>query len=810
MSAIKTTQIDGDISVGRNVTLGGRVRIAGSVIIGHNLKIDGWLEAPNIIGPLKGIYESEDDLRARYPRPRDGWMAFVGQSTPFACFVSRDGDWVSTGCNVDVTVNMSRFEEDLSRLHDDVNGMESAISSNTEMLSSHREELYHLAELINGVSAVAEAGKSAGDSNKKSIEQNTSDIATLSDVIRGIGPQSSAYLYPFIDLGNVKTQCDVNALLDAAYVSNDIKYNGRLRLKRNGALIEVSQHVVKSVQGEPFHWAQAVLGMLVPSEDGSELDAGNELNLCVRWTDYQGRSTGWKKYGGGEGEVTLKTINGQSLKGEGNIEITAEGSIPVDDVVSETSANAVSSRAVARAISELATSIPDLDGVTADVAALTGRVAATEDLAAELDGRVSLVEQAAARVRECVGTFAGSVSSATVRDSSYSGSDGEVMFVEHTGMASAPSMFALRVLQGTAFVYYSNWPNNSAYKDLEKGMGPREDALYIDTTTDKLYLWDSDTKALKEIRGEGGSVTPADQQLDPNSTAAVSNQAVTRAINVINNEISTIRTEGLPSKVQADEQTISAKNADGTTAAVHLADLAIQERDAATQQLVTVREVGTVHHTSQSAPAAVKGNTAYKLYKTLTSGNGYKTSADAATGTVSMTPVVQMAAGSKLVPAGGVPGKDGGVQITVEGGELSWVHSSDIGMIQDGQLPSGMTRAQVGIHNADVLRMVAASRWNLILDGMYYVDVQIAASASRETLVANAVTLRRPLRIKGGGLTAARYLFCVEAGGGLVMEDVVLDNLPLHAEDERCSKIWRSLCLCRPVCERCGQERRSC
>ena len=48
MSSIKTTQIDGDVSVGRNVAIGGKADIAGSVHVGHNLKVDGWLEAPNI------------------------------------------------------------------------------------------------------------------------------------------------------------------------------------------------------------------------------------------------------------------------------------------------------------------------------------------------------------------------------------------------------------------------------------------------------------------------------------------------------------------------------------------------------------------------------------------------------------------------------------------------------------------------------------------------------------------------------------------------------------------------------------------
>ena len=56
MSSIKTTQIDGDVSVGRNVMIGGKADIAGSVSVGHNLKVDGWLEAPNIKGANKGIF----------------------------------------------------------------------------------------------------------------------------------------------------------------------------------------------------------------------------------------------------------------------------------------------------------------------------------------------------------------------------------------------------------------------------------------------------------------------------------------------------------------------------------------------------------------------------------------------------------------------------------------------------------------------------------------------------------------------------------------------------------------------------------
>ena len=53
MGTIKTTQIDGDVAVGRNVTMGGKAVIAGTVVVGHNLKVMGWLEAPNVKGVNK-------------------------------------------------------------------------------------------------------------------------------------------------------------------------------------------------------------------------------------------------------------------------------------------------------------------------------------------------------------------------------------------------------------------------------------------------------------------------------------------------------------------------------------------------------------------------------------------------------------------------------------------------------------------------------------------------------------------------------------------------------------------------------------
>ena len=101
MSSIKTTHIDGDVSVGRNVAIGGKAEIAGSVSIGHNLKVDGWLEAPNIKGPNKGLFKSETELRETYPVPENGWWALVetdsSKSSEYLgqLYVAVGGAWVA-------------------------------------------------------------------------------------------------------------------------------------------------------------------------------------------------------------------------------------------------------------------------------------------------------------------------------------------------------------------------------------------------------------------------------------------------------------------------------------------------------------------------------------------------------------------------------------------------------------------------------------------------------------------------------------------------------------------------------------------
>jgi hypothetical protein len=97
MSSVKTTQLDGDVSVGRNTSIGGNITIQGGGRVKGTLVIDGWLDAKNIKGSNKGIFTTAEKLREAYPRPHDGWWAIVGKTLPSPIYVGDGGEWVATG-----------------------------------------------------------------------------------------------------------------------------------------------------------------------------------------------------------------------------------------------------------------------------------------------------------------------------------------------------------------------------------------------------------------------------------------------------------------------------------------------------------------------------------------------------------------------------------------------------------------------------------------------------------------------------------------------------------------------------------------
>lgn len=171
MSSIKTTQIDGDVSVGRNVAIGGKTEIAGSAHISHNVKIDGWLEAPNIKGVNKGVFLTVQDLREAYPNPHDGWFAGVGSSTPFTAYVGNGGDWVATGGTISVTVDMSQYTEGVESLQEDIDSITSDVQTLQTNVNSHTQQLTTLGNSINDAVENIEELSDSLEAEQESIEE---------------------------------------------------------------------------------------------------------------------------------------------------------------------------------------------------------------------------------------------------------------------------------------------------------------------------------------------------------------------------------------------------------------------------------------------------------------------------------------------------------------------------------------------------------------------------------------------------------------------------------------------------------------
>lgn len=201
MSSIKTTQIDGDVSVGRNVAIGGKADIAGSVSIGHNLKVDGWLEAPNIKGANKGIFLTVQELREAYPVPHDGWMAGVGASTPFTAYVGKGGDWVATGGTIEVTVDMSQYTEGVAQLQEDIDEVAGRVKSAETNINSHTQQLTTIGNQLNNVQNTANEAERKADTNENIITELAKQMSTAAAALQSLSTdeQKKAYI---VELSN--------------------------------------------------------------------------------------------------------------------------------------------------------------------------------------------------------------------------------------------------------------------------------------------------------------------------------------------------------------------------------------------------------------------------------------------------------------------------------------------------------------------------------------------------------------------------------------------------------------------------------
>lgn len=167
--------------------------------------------------------------------------------------------------------------------------------------------------------------------------------------VRGKGEKASAHEYPMRYLGNYGSITALNAALNEIFHTTDPHWQGCLRAHMAGQVIFVSQMALNFSIGD---WAQVVTGMVAPSQDGTVLVRSNTPGIYWRSRETQGESVvsrQWQSLS----SLVLKTINGQSLIGGGDITISAGGTVAIDEELDETSQNAIANATVAKAVGEL-------------------------------------------------------------------------------------------------------------------------------------------------------------------------------------------------------------------------------------------------------------------------------------------------------------------------------------------------------------------------------------------------------------------------------------------------------------------------
>ncbi|WP_195630196.1 hypothetical protein [Bacteroides finegoldii] len=171
MSSIKSTQIDGDVSVSRNAAVGGDVTVQGKTHLKGNVKIEGWLEAKNIKAASKGLFTTIEKLKAAYPFPHDGWWALVGLSLPAPIYVGDGGEWVPTGqTGGNPSIDSGKFNEAVEKLQEDITKLQDDVSDIEDKNNSQDTNLTTLGNSVNSLQEQVNTTKDTA--NKASAKAN--------------------------------------------------------------------------------------------------------------------------------------------------------------------------------------------------------------------------------------------------------------------------------------------------------------------------------------------------------------------------------------------------------------------------------------------------------------------------------------------------------------------------------------------------------------------------------------------------------------------------------------------------------------
>lgn len=192
MSQIKTTEIEGDVAIGRHVTAGGNATIQGNTTVKKNLKVEGWLDARNIKGPNKGIFLDVTKLREAYPLPHDGWWALVGNTLPAPLYIADGGAWVATGETAgNPTIDSQQYNDAVAALDADLKELAKDVSANAQSIEKIRTQINTIGSSVNTLTSDVSGLKnrvSNAETRISTAEGNIRSITNSKGMPNGIAP----------------------------------------------------------------------------------------------------------------------------------------------------------------------------------------------------------------------------------------------------------------------------------------------------------------------------------------------------------------------------------------------------------------------------------------------------------------------------------------------------------------------------------------------------------------------------------------------------------------------------------------------
>lgn len=140
--SVKNEKFDGSVIIGRDLTLGGGVVTKGSSTFEKNLRVEGWLDAPNLRGACKGLFATEEKLNEMYPNPEDGMWAMVGETIPAYVYMAENGEWVDTGNltdGINVNIHDSDIVINIDELREYIENVEGALETAMDNLREEQQ-----------------------------------------------------------------------------------------------------------------------------------------------------------------------------------------------------------------------------------------------------------------------------------------------------------------------------------------------------------------------------------------------------------------------------------------------------------------------------------------------------------------------------------------------------------------------------------------------------------------------------------------------------------------------------------------------